>query len=280
MSLPRPRSLVLAAFGLALLNVGCSQRNALGRRVVTLLPDSALNSQAATLFAEEKTKKPLAKDPRQVALVQRVADRLVAQANAHFPEDVAGFQWEVQLFEAPDTVNAYCMPGGKIGFYTGILPVCANEAGVAAVMGHEIAHALLRHGNARATQAMGMQALQAIAAKASAGSGDLKKQALMTAVGLGAQFGVVLPNSRVDENEADRLGLQLMARAGYDPSEAPRLWERMKAKSGGGQPEWMSTHPAEDRRIRRLTEFQAESAPLYAASPVKYGLGESLVTAP
>lgn len=269
--------LALAALGIALGSLGCSQRNAMGRRVVTLMPDATLNSQAATLFAQEKTEKPLAKDPARVALVKRVAERLIAQAEAHFPQEVKGFGWDVQLFEAPDTVNAYCMPGGKIGFYTGILPVCANEAGVAAVMGHEISHALLRHGNARATQAMGLQALQVLAAGATEGRDETQRKALLTAVGLGAQFGVMLPNSRVDENEADRLGLQLMARAGYDPLEAPRLWDRMRAKSQGKAPEWTSTHPAEERRIRRLTEFQTESAPLYQASPVKYGLGESLV---
>ena len=275
--MPTRRSLALAPALLLLATLGCSKRNALGRRTVMLLPDATLNQQATAAFAEEKSSKTLSSNAAQVALVKRVAERLIAQAEAHFPNDVRGFQWDVQLFEAPDTVNAYCMPGGKIGFYSGILPVCANEAGVAAVMGHEISHALLRHGNARATQAMGLQALQVLATGASAGQDETRKKALLTAVGLGAQFGVMLPNSRVDENEADRLGLQLMARAGYDPTEAPRLWERMRQKSKGGTPEWASTHPAEERRIRRLTEFQAESGPLYQAAPVKYGLGESLL---
>lgn len=268
----------LAPLGLGLLLLspwfqGCTQKNAMGRRVVTLMPDSMLQQQAATAFADQRTENKVSTNSAQKELVQRVADRLIAQAKVSYREHVKDFQWEVELFES-DQVNAYCMPGGKIGFYTGILPICANEAGIAAVMGHEIGHAILRHGNARVTQAMALEAVQAVASEVMGESA--KKTALLTAVGLGGQYGVILPNSRVDENEADHLGIRLMAQAGYDPSEAPRLWERMKAAGGQSPPEFMSTHPSEDRRIRRLGEFQAEVAPLYAAAQPQYGLGQAI----
>lgn len=274
----RPVAPVLV--GLALLVVaGCSSRNAMGRSQVTLLPAAVMNSQAAAAFDQEKKQKPLSRDARRLALVQRVGQRLIAQAQAHYGAYCQGFQWEVQLFEAPGTVNAYCMPGGKIGFYSGILAPAANEAGLAVVMGHEIAHALLQHGNARASQQLGVAAVASMAEAALGRSGSLAprtREAILTAVGMGAQFGVVLPNSRYDENEADHLGLRLMALAGYDPGEAPRFWTRMSAGSGGANPEWMSTHPADDRRVKRLGEFMPEVLPLYQAAGSLHGLGESL----
>lgn len=267
------------ALALGLAGLGCSSRNAMGRSTVTLMPDSFLNSQAASLFAEEKGTKKLATDARKVALTQRVADRLIAAAQAAYPEHCRGFGWETKLFEDPKTVNAYCMPGGKIGIYTGILPVAANEAGLAVVMGHEIAHALLKHGNERVTAQLGVAAVAALAAAAMEQKGGMDgttKAAILAAVGLGAQVGVVLPNSRVNENEADHMGLRIMALAGYDPAEAPKFWTRMGGGAKDAGPEWVSTHPADARRVKRLGEFQAEVAPLYQAAAAKHGLGETL----
>ncbi len=270
----------LVAAGASQVTTGCTSRNALGRTQVALLPEALLASQSAAAYQEQRTTKKIVATGKQAELVKRVADRLVAEAKRHYAEYQKGFAWEATLFEDDATVNAYCMPGGKIGFYTGILPVCATEAGVAAVMGHEIAHALLSHGNERVTAQLGVAAVTALSELALDKSGKLDpttRTALLAAVGLGAEVGVVLPNSRVNENEADRLGLSLMARAGYDPAEGPRVWERMKAASGGGGgPEWLSTHPDEDRRIRRLTEFQVEAGPLYQAATTRYGVGESL----
>lgn len=270
--------MLTAAVGLAG-SWGCSSRNAMGRRQVSLMPDALLNSQASTAFASEKQNKPVSTDARYTAILDRVGKRLIAQAEAHYGTYTKGFQWETVLFDAPDTINAYCMPGGKIGFYTGIFPVCKTEAGIAAVMGHEIAHALLKHGNERVTKQLGLQAVTALASERVAKKKGLDAQtrgAIMAAVGLGVNVGLVLPHSRVNENEADHMGILLMAHAGYDPTEAAEVWRRMKALGGKKQPEMLSTHPSHDRRIRRLTEFEARANPLYAAAAEKFGKGETL----
>lgn len=256
---------------------GCSKRNAAGRKAVSIMPGSWLHSQSATLYAGEKKKNPISKDERLVGVTKRVADRLIRQAEAFYTQFCSGFQWEVTLFDAPDTKNAYCMPGGKIGIYTGILPICENEAALAAVMGHEVAHALLTHGNERVTQQLGTSAMLQVAdtAMESQEVAGSKRGKIMIALGLGARFGLVLPYSRKHEHEADRLGLELMARAGYDPAEAAALWRRMGA-GGGGLPEFFSTHPSSDERVRRLTELRVEFQPHYDGASPKYGTGERL----
>lgn len=264
---------------LLLPQVGCIKKNAEGRRAVRLIPSSIINSQSSVAYSKQKKEVPLSKNQRWTQINRRVADRLIAIANRSYSEYSKGFKWEVNLFEQSETVNAYCMPGGKIGIYTGILPVCQTEAALAAVMGHEIAHALLEHGNERVSQQMGVQATLLIAqAGLSVKSGlDKKMQGvILGAAGMGAQLGLILPFSRSHESEADKMGLRLMAAAGYDPSEAPNLWRRMKQKSGGKAPPLiLSTHPSNDQRIRKLTELQSSVRDLYQASP-KYGLGEKL----
>jgi len=257
---------------------GCTERNAEGRSVVSFMPGSVLNAQAASIYAESKQKEPISKDGRLTAVNQRVADRLIAQAQQHYGTYCQGFQWEVTLFDQPTTQNAYCMPGGKIGIYTGILPVCQNEAALAAVMGHEIAHALLNHGNERASQQLGTAAILAGAGAVmeSKDVKDSKREKIMIALGLGAQFGVLLPYSRDHENEADKLGLKLMALAGYDPAEAPNLWRRMNALGGAGLPEFFSTHPASAHRVQNLERLQEEVRPMYEGAARHYGKGDTL----
>jgi predicted Zn-dependent protease len=185
----------------------------------------------------------------------------------------------VNLFEQPKTVNAYCMPGGKIAFYTGIMPICLNEAGVAAVMGHEISHALLRHGSERVTRSLGVNALVIGATLGIGGSKmqEKNKKAVMAAIGLGSQVGLILPFSRNHESEADRMGLELMAKAGYEPAEAPEIWVRMSKKSGGqAPPEFLSTHPSNQTRIAELTALQPGAQAHYRKSPNKYGKGQTM----
>jgi predicted Zn-dependent protease len=241
------------------------------------MPKSLIRSQSFKAYADQKKSIPLSKDVRKNRINQRVGQRLIEVAKRVYPEYCKGFSWEVQLFDQPKTVNAYCMPGGKIGIYTGILPVCENEAALAAVMGHEVAHALLSHGNERVSQQMvfsgGMIAAQIGMSQNKSVNEDFKKK-LLGAVGLGAQVGLLLPFSRKHESEADQMGLRLMAQAGYDPSEAANLWRRMKAKAGGKQPpELLSTHPSNQKRINRLEELKASVMPFYSSSP-KYGKGE------
>ena len=258
---------------------GCFKKNAEGRRAVSFMPKALIQSQSFQAYADQKKKIPISKDAKKTQITQRVGNRLIAVAKRVYPAHCKGFKWEVQLFDKPKTVNAYCMPGGKIGIYTGILPVCENEAALAAVMGHEVAHALLKHGNERVSQQMlfagGMLAAQ-IGVGANSKMSEDKKKMLLAACGLGAQVGVLLPFSRKHESEADQMGLRLMAEAGYEPGEAANLWRRMKAKSGGKQPpELLSTHPSNQRRIDNLETLKIGVMPVYNKSP-KYGLGDKL----
>jgi predicted Zn-dependent protease len=151
------------------------------------------------------------------------------------------------------------MPGGKIVFYTGILPIAENADGIAAIMGHEVAHALLDHGGQRMTLSLAQQGLSLVALKTTENQPEKKRKAIMTAYSIGSNVGAVLPFSRKHETEADRIGLELMAIAGFNPEEAPKLWERMQAASGGKtQPEILSTHPSNQRRINDLTQWIPE----------------------
>ncbi len=177
------------------------------------------------------------------------------------------FEWEFNVVESKQ-VNAFCLPGGKVVVYTGILPVCQTDAGLATVMGHEIGHALARHGAERMTQ----QQIVAVAQQSVAFSlGDMepeKRAAVLAAMGVGTQVGVLLPFSRSHESEADHIGLLLMARAGFDPSEAPEFWQRMeRAASGRRQPEFLSTHPNPATRIADLRKWLPGAEKLYEAVP-------------
>ena len=261
-----------------LLSMPTCVKNAEGRRAFALLPADMLNSQAALAYEEQKKSVPISSNSRDTRIVKRVAERLILEAGKVYGQYSQGFQWEVELFNQPDTINAYCMPGGKIGIYSGILPVCENEAALAAVMGHEISHALLKHGNERVSQQLGLEvvnlALQVGLAEGTQLDSNMQT-AILQGVGIGSQLGVLLPFSRYHEKEADRMGLRIMAMAGYDPGEAPNLWRRMKAKSGGkAPPVLLSTHPSNDQRIADLEALQQEVAPLYGSSAKKYGLGD------
>ena len=166
-----------------------------------------------------------------------------------------GYSWEYNLVDDP-SVNAWCMPGGKIVFYTGILPICQNDAGIAVVMGHEVAHALLNHGKSRMQTAMGLELGGQVLGAATANKSATLQQAVAIAYTGGTQFGVMLPFSRSNETEADELGLRLMAIAGYNPDNAVPFWQRMAANSGGeAPPEWMSTHPSNTTRITNLQKL-------------------------
>ena len=183
----------------------------------------------------------------QLDMVKRVASRLAAATGSAG----AGYDWQVSLIE-DEQVNAFCLPGGKIVVYTGIIPVAQNEAALATVMGHEMAHATSRHGAQRVLQQnLTQTAMTGIAVSLS----DMdygKQRAVMGALGAGAQFGILMPFSRKHESEADEIGLMYMARAGYDPQESIRFWERMEKSGRAGPPEFLSTHPSHGTRIQQL----------------------------
>jgi predicted Zn-dependent protease len=189
---------------------------------------------------------------QQHDMVVRVASRLAPATG----EAARNFKWEVSVVDSPQ-VNAFCLPGGKIVVYTGILPYTQNEAGLAAVLGHEMAHAVARHGSQRLLRSsLAQTAMMGAAASISLSDMDYNQRRMaMAALGAGAAYGVILPFSREHESEADRMGLLYMARAGYDPHEAISLWQRMSQSGGQQPPEFASTHPSNASRIRELEQF-------------------------
>jgi predicted Zn-dependent protease len=199
----------------------------------------------------------------EVDLVTRVARKLIP-ATGNVAND---FQWEVSVVRSSQ-VNAFCLPGGKIVVYTGIIPVAQTEAGLATVMGHEMAHATLHHGSQRLLK-QGLMQTALLGTAAATGSMDNgKRQMVMAALGAGAQFGVILPFSRDQESEADRTGLMYMARAGFDPQEAIAFWERMSKSGGSHPPAFLSDHPSDGARIERLKEELPKAQAAYQqASP-------------
>lgn len=206
-------------------------------------------------------------DPRWNALVQRVGKRIAAVARQ------PNFRWEFRVIDSKEP-NAFCLPGGKVAFYTGIFPVAKNEAAVAAIMGHEVAHATLRHGGQRMSRQMETQiGVNILGSLLGAGGGGVGNQMMMAAIGVGANVGVILPFSRANESEADDVGLTYMARAGYDPREAPRLWQRMAQLGGGRTPAFLSTHPSSTGRQQALANALPRVLPVYEKS-AKIGLGE------
>ena len=200
-------------------------------------------------------------------MVKQVGAKIQGAVEKYFADNgmskhLEGYVWEFNLIES-DQANAWCMPGGKVAFYTGILPICQDDTGVAVVMGHEIAHAIAEHGGERMSQEMALQ-MGGMALSEAVKTKPQETQALfMTAFAVGAQFGAMLPFSRKHESEADHMGLIFMAMAGYDPREAPKFWERMSAGSGGAPPEFMSTHPSDETRIRQLYDRMPEALEYY-----------------
>ncbi|MCV6630917.1 MAG: M48 family metallopeptidase [Flavobacteriaceae bacterium] len=213
------------------------------------------------------------KGTKESETIKRVGQRIASAAERWldangYPGYLKDYRWEYNLVD-DKAVNAWCMPGGKIVFYTGILPVTQTETGIAVVMGHEVAHALADHGAQRMTAGT-LQQVGAISVMVATGKKTAQEQQLwMQAYGVASQVGGMLPFSRSHESEADAIGLQLMAIAGYDPHEAAELWKRMKAKSGGkAPPEILSTHPSNDARIANLTRL----APAAVAEAKKFGV--------
>lgn len=273
--IPRMRGMQYVAVGVLLcvsLGIGgCETNPYTGRSQLLMTSVEQENQMGAQAYSQVKSdpKMRQSQDPREIEPVRRVAARIIEAAKrSKYGEMAQDFQWEVTVIKDDKTLNAFALPGGKMAVYTGIFSVAKTEAGLAAVMGHEVVHALARHGAERMSQGQLTQAaLQVAGAAAGAsGGGGLMSQAAMAALGVGAQVGVLLPFSRKHESEADYIGILLAADAGYDPRESVGLWERMAQVSGGGGPaEFMSTHPGHETRIEQLKKWMPEAMAIYQA---------------
>jgi predicted Zn-dependent protease len=250
---------------------GCETNPYTGRSQLLMTSVSQEMQMGAQAYDQVKSDPKIrpSQDPREVEPVKRVAARIIEAAKrSKYAEMAQRFQWEVTVIKDDKTANAFALPGGKMAVYTGIFPMARTEAGLAAVMGHEVVHALARHGAERMSQGQVTNAgLQIVGGAAgAAGRGGMLGQAAMAALGVGAQVGVLLPFSRKHESEADYVGILLAAEAGYDPREAIALWERMGQMSGGGgQAEFMSTHPSHETRISQLKKWMPEAMAVYQA---------------
>ena len=248
---------------------GCQTNPYTDRSQFLLMPSGYMNEMGAAQYGEtlQDPKVILSKDPREIEPVKRVAARIIEAAKrSKYAEAAKSFDWEVTVIKDDNTKNAWALPGGKIAVYTGIFPMAKTEAGLAAIMGHEVVHALAQHGGERMSQGLMAQVGMSAAAILLATQGDnpALSQLGMQAMGLGLQAGVLLPFSRMHESEADYIGVLLAADAGYDPREAVRIWERMAAASGGGAPpEFLSTHPANETRIANLNKWMPEALAIY-----------------
>jgi predicted Zn-dependent protease len=253
--------LCVAATALPLLGLtGCTTVSETGRKQLNLLSPQEEMQLGLTSFTQTKKEVPLSKDPAATALLQKVGQRIAAVAT------LPNAQWEFVVFESKEA-NAFCLPGGKVGVYAGILPITKSEAGLATVIGHEVAHAAAHHGAERVSEALVLQTGGGIL-NAGLSKADPKWQsAAATAYGLGATLGRELPHSRKQESEADLIGLKYMARAGYDPEEAVRFWERfaeVNRQSGGAATPWfLRTHPLDEKRIQQLKAWLPEAKAEY-----------------
>jgi predicted Zn-dependent protease len=254
-------SIVLAAVA------ACSTNPYTGRSQLMLVSASEEQKLGAQAYQQlrQDPKHKIATDPREVEPVKRVAARIIEVAKrSKYADSARQFQWDVTVFKADDTLNAFALPGGKIGVYTGIFPAARTEAGLAAILGHEVVHALARHGAERMSQ--GVLAETGLTAASIAAGSTMSPgaaRATMAALGVGTQVGVLLPFSRQHESEADYIGMLLAAQAGYDPREAVRVWQRMEQLGKGSTPQFLSTHPGHGTRIQQLEKWMPEALAQY-----------------
>jgi predicted Zn-dependent protease len=262
------RNAALGAAVLALVVVAaCATVPITGRKQLSIIPDSQLLGMSFQQYDQVLAESRLSQDADEVAMIKRVGERIAGAVEQYLRDqglesEIAKYDWEFNLIES-DQINAWCMPGGKVAFYTGILPICEDETGVAVVMGHEVAHAVAGHGGERMSQGMLTQLGGIALSEALESKPEETQQLWMTAFAVGAQYGALLPYSRLHESEADHIGLIFMAMAGYDPREAPAFWQRMSAVGGQAPPEFMGTHPSDQTRIRDLQEKMDEALAYY-----------------
>ncbi len=245
----------------------CSEVPLIGRTQMAFLPESNMVEMGLTGYSQFMNENKVSSDRVQTDMVKKAGARIAVAVEEYlrqngFQDRLNDFKWEFNLVES-DEINAWCMPGGKVVFYTGILPLTQSEAGIAVVMGHEIAHAVARHGNERMSQQLLIQLGGVALSEAVKTKPEETQMIFLAAYGAGSQLGLLLPYSRKHEYEADRLGLMFMAMAGYDPNEAPRFWARMSQMGGSNTPEFLSTHPVSEKRIAELNKLIPEAMNYY-----------------
>ncbi len=239
---------------------GCRRVEGTGRLQYNIIPESLMQNIGKTAYQETLSSADVEKTGEDADTLTRVGKRIAKVTSKDY-------EWRYRLIEDNDTINAWCLPGGKIAFYTGILPVVDNEAGMAFVMGHEVGHAVARHGAERLSQQLtllGGLAGLALYIDAKSEMSDEKKAIVIAALGAGAEVGIMLPFSRKHESEADQLGLMYMAGAGYPPSESIEVWNRMEKATGGSKvPEFLSTHPSNQTRKEQLRDLMPQAKKRY-----------------
>jgi len=246
---------------------GCVTTPETGKTAFIITSENQEKSMGEEAFRQTLSKEALSTNARWNQILQRVGQRISKEARK------SDYAWEFKLIESKQK-NAFCLPGGKVAFYTGIFPIAKTEAGLAAIMGHEVAHAIARHAGQRMSMMLGTQLAMAGFEAILGGNDRDSKNLLLGALGLGFTVGAALPFSRANETEADRIGLVYSARAGYDPNEAPAVWSRM-AQMGSSGPTILSTHPASEDRMRELSAQLPQVLPIYERSD-KLGAGETL----
>jgi len=247
--------------------ISCSTVPLTGRSQLNMIPDSEMLAMSFQQYGQFLNENPLSNNQANVEMVKRAGLKIQLavedyMAQNNLSENLEGYSWEFNLVEN-DQVNAWCMPGGKVVVYTGILPITQDEAGLAVVMGHEIAHAIAEHGNERMSQQL-LQQAGAVGLMVAMKDEPVQTQALWLGVyGVGTTVAVMLPYSRTHESEADHLGLIFMAMAGYNPQQAPEFWKRMAAGKESEPPEFLSTHPSDQTRINDLNSWMPEAMKYY-----------------
>ncbi len=252
----------LSILAVILFAIACSTNPFTGKKTLALVPNSQILPMSFQQYNQFLSEHKVIKNTADARLIKKVGQKISVAAERYLTANgyagyLKDYRWDYNLVE-DKAVNAWCMPGGKIVFYTGILPITQGEAGIAAVMGHEVAHALANHGQQRMSAGQ-LQALGAVAGNIAFSKDPKNQQVFNQAYGIGSTVGVMLPFSRGHESEADRIGLTLMAIAGYEPMEAANIWVRMKQQGNGAPPEFLSTHPSSDRRINNIKSWAAEA---------------------
>jgi predicted Zn-dependent protease len=252
----------------ALLYQSCATVPLTGRRQLSLVPESEMISMSFTNYTDFLKTNPVSTDKTNTAVVKEVGSNIAQAVTKYFADNnlsaqLDGYKWEFNLVKNDTTVNAWCMPGGKVVVYSGLLPVTKDKNGLAVVLSHEIAHAVARHGNERMSQELLAQYGSLALNEAIKQKPDQTKNIFNQAYGIGTQLGVLLPYSRGHELEADRLGLIFMAMAGYDPQTAVAFWERMASSGGSKPPEFLSTHPSDATRIEKIKAAIPEALKYY-----------------
>ncbi len=258
---------VCAAALLAVLGLTSCAESPTGRPQLMLFDQNQVNQMGVQTFEELKTKMPISKDKKSNQYVQCVAKQVLSVTPAKYQQN----QWEIVVFDS-DQVNAFALPGGKIGVYTGLLLVAENQHQLAAVIGHEIAHVMAGHSNERLSSNQAVQTALGVTDVALNAMNTRYKAELSSAFGLGAQVGLILPFSRVHESEADLIGLDLMAKAGFDPQESVKLWQNMAKQGSGGTPQILSSHPVPENRIKALEKNMANANAEFQARKAKGGM--------